>query len=64
MCFKNDFPKNTVMLTFLCRDRDHPVTIPSPFCRTPSPFSVPKRSLIYDRFNVLLKRPLGVLKRL
>jgi hypothetical protein len=50
----------TVMLTFLCRDRDRPVTVLSPFFRTPSllrppcvprvkrSFSVPKRSLIYD----------------
>ena len=37
---------NTVMLTFLCRDRRRPVTVPSPFYRTPSPLRpscVPKR---------------------
>jgi hypothetical protein len=27
---------STVMLTFLCRDRRRPVTVPSPFYRTPS----------------------------
>jgi hypothetical protein len=75
----NYYPKFiTVMLTFLCRDRDRPVTVPSPFCRTPSPlrppcvprvkrsFSVPKRSLIYDRFKAFLnvfKPFLSVLKR-
>jgi hypothetical protein len=54
---------STVMLTFLCRDLDRPVTVPSPFTpffRMPSPlrphyiqrvqrsFSLPKRPLIYD----------------
>ena len=49
-----------VEITFLFRDRDHPVAVQSPFFRTPSPlrhfwiliiqrsFSVAKRVLIYD----------------
>ena len=36
--YKNNIlNKTTVMLTILCRDCDRPVTIPSPFFRTPSP---------------------------
>jgi len=56
------------MLTFLCRDRPvydlspsrsferrHPCDPYIP--RIQSSFSVPNRSLIYDRFKVFLKRP-------
>ncbi len=45
--------KDTVMLTFLCRDRDLPVTIPPPVLSIEVPLAYPCVPRVHRSFSVL-----------